>query len=76
MHGLESQAARLPQEMKTADTNSDNILTLTDQQYFEERKLLLEARQRGYQRAEQMITGGATGALVWSNASTPRWASC
>ena len=66
MHGLESQAARLPQEMKTADTNSDNILTLTDQQYFEERKLLLEARQRGYQRAEQMITGGATGALVLS----------
>ena len=65
MHGLESQA-RLPQEMKTTDTNSGNILTLTDQQYFEERKLLLEARQRGYQRAEQMITGGATGALVLS----------
>ena len=66
MHGLESQAARLPQEMKTTDTNSGNILTLTDQQYFEERKLLLEARQRGYQRAEQMITGGVTGALVLS----------
>jgi hypothetical protein len=35
-------------------------------EYFEERKLLLEARQRGYQRAEQMILGGATGALVLS----------
>ena len=46
--------ARLPHEMKTADANSGNTLTLMDQQYFEERKLLLEARQRGYQRAEQM----------------------
>ena len=49
-----------------ADTNSGDTPTLTNQQYFEERKLLLEARQRGYQRADQMITGGATGALVLS----------
>ena len=49
-----------------ADTNSGDTPTLTDQEYFAERKLLLEARQRGYQRADQMITGGATGALVLS----------
>ena len=48
------------------DTNSGDTPTLTDQEYFAERKLLLEARQRGYQRADQMITGGATGALVLS----------
>jgi len=39
---------------------------LTTEEYFEERKLLLGERQRGYQRAEQMVTGGATGALVLS----------
>ena len=50
----------------SADTNSGDTPTLTDQEYFAERKLLLEARQRGYQRADQMITGGATGALVLS----------
>ena len=52
--------------MKTADANSSNTPKLTEQQYFEERRLLLEARQRGYQRADQMIVGGATGALVLS----------
>ena len=61
------QAARLPHEMKTADANSSNTPKLTEQQYFEERRLLLEARQRGYQRAEQIITGGSTGALVLSS---------
>jgi hypothetical protein len=35
-------------------------------EYFEERKLLLDARQRGYQKAEQMIMGGSAGALVLS----------
>ena len=29
--------------MKAADTNAGNTPTLTNQQYFEERKLLLEA---------------------------------
>ncbi len=53
--------------MKTADANSGNTPKLTEQQYFDERKLLLEARQRGYQRAEQIITGGSTGALVLSS---------
>ena len=52
--------------MKAADANSGNTPDLTNEQYFEERKLLLAARQRGYQRADQMIVGGATGALVLS----------
>ena len=52
--------------MKTTDANSGNTPELTNEQYFEERKLLLAARQRGYQRADQMIVGGATGALVLS----------
>jgi hypothetical protein len=39
---------------------------LSREEYFAERALLLEARQRGYQRAEQMVMGGATGALVLS----------
>ena len=52
--------------MKTTDTNSGNTPKLTNEQYFEERKLLLAARQRGYHRADQMIVGGATGALVLS----------
>ena len=52
--------------METADANSGNTPPLTNQEYFEERKLLLGARQRGYQRADQMIVGGATGALVLS----------
>ena len=52
--------------MKAADANSGNTPELTNEQYFEERKLLLAARQRGYQRADQMIVGGATGALVLS----------
>ena len=52
--------------MKTADANSGNTPPLTNQEYFAERNLLLGARQRGYQRADQMIVGGATGALVLS----------
>ena len=39
---------------------------LTRAEYFTERQLLIEARQRGYQRAEQMVIGGATGALLLS----------
>lgn len=39
---------------------------LTRAEYFAERGLLIEARQRGYQRADQMVVGGATGALVLS----------
>lgn len=39
---------------------------LTRAEYFAERSLLLQARQRGYERAEQMVVGGATGALVLS----------
>ena len=53
--------------MKTADANSGNTPKLTNEQYFEERRLLLAGRQRGYQRADQMIVGGATGALVLSS---------
>ena len=60
------EAARLPHEMKTADANFSNTPKLTNEQYFEERRLLLAGRQRGYQRADQMIVGGATGALVLS----------
>ena len=41
---LAEQAARLPHEMKAAAANSGNTPKLTNQQYFEERKLLLEAR--------------------------------
>ena len=52
--------------MKTADANFSNTPKLTNEQYFEERRLLLAGRQRGYQRADQMIVGGATGALVLS----------
>jgi hypothetical protein len=39
---------------------------LTREEYFDERKMLIEARQRGYQRAEQIVMGGATGALLLS----------
>ena len=39
---------------------------LTRDEYFRERELLIDARQRSYQRAEQMVTGGAAGALVLS----------
>lgn len=39
---------------------------LSRAEYFSERQLLIEARQRSYQRAEQMIVGGATGALLLS----------
>jgi len=43
-----------------------SAVSLTRAEYFDERRLLLEARQRGYQNIEQMVTGGATGALVFS----------
>jgi hypothetical protein len=39
---------------------------LTREEYFAERELLIDARQRSYQRAEQMVTGGAAGALILS----------
>lgn len=39
---------------------------LTRTEYFAERALLLEARQRSYERAEQMVAGGAAGALILS----------
>lgn len=35
-------------------------------EYFAERKLLIEARQGAYQRTDQMVLGGATGALLLS----------
>lgn len=41
-------------------------LDLEREEYFAERRLLLEARQRGYQAVDQMVTGGATGALLLS----------
>jgi hypothetical protein len=40
--------------------------SLSREEYFAERRLLIEARQRGYQRVDQMIIGGATGALLLS----------
>lgn len=39
---------------------------LSREEYFAERALLIEARQRGYQRAEQLVIAGAAGALVLS----------
>jgi hypothetical protein len=39
---------------------------LSRQEYFAERQLLLEARQRSFQRAEQLVVGGSTGALLLS----------
>lgn len=41
-------------------------LDLDREEYFAERRLLIEARQRAYQRADQMIIGGAAGALILS----------
>ena len=35
-------------------------------EYFAERKLLIEARQRAYQRGDQLVIAGAAGALVLS----------
>src|SRR5262245_37057894 len=49
---------------KTADADTDN--GLSREEYFAERSLLIEARQRSFQRAEQMVMGGATGALLLS----------
>lgn len=39
---------------------------LTADQYFAERALLIQARQGAYQRTDQIILGGAAGALVLS----------
>lgn len=39
---------------------------LTREEYFDERDKLIQARQRAYQRADQMVVGGATGALLLS----------
>ena len=49
----------------TRVASSDDGLLSRDE-YFAERRMLIDARQRCYQRAEQMVTGGATGALVLS----------
>ena len=43
--------------MKTTDANYGNTPELTNEEYFEERKLLLAARQRGYQRADLAYDG-------------------
>lgn len=40
--------------------------SLSREEYFAERQLLIGARQRSYQRADQMVVGGATGALLLS----------
>ena len=58
--------------MVSTDAKDDPEVTtsstqhLTRAEYFAERGLLLQARQSGYERAEQMIVGGATGALILS----------
>jgi hypothetical protein len=44
----------------------ESASNLTREEYFAERRMLIEGRQRGYQRAEQMVIGGATGSLVLS----------
>ena len=49
---------------KAADTNEDD--GWSREEYFAERNLLITARQRSFQRAEQMVAGGATGALLLS----------
>jgi hypothetical protein len=43
-----------------------NDAALERAEYFDERKMLIDARTRGYQRVDQMITAGAAGALVLS----------
>jgi hypothetical protein len=48
------------------DRSNSSLLDLTREEYFAERRLLIDARQRSYQRAEQMVVGGATGALLLS----------
>jgi hypothetical protein len=50
----------------TSATPSPALPNLSREEYFDERRLLLEARQRSHQAAEQMVTGGATGALLLS----------
>lgn len=63
-----SREAHVSRKNKSASEVPDDSgdCDLSRDEYFAERKLLLEARQRGYQRAEQMVMGGATGALVLS----------
>lgn len=39
---------------------------LDREEYFDERKLLIEARQGAYLRTDQMVIGGATGGLLLS----------
>lgn len=41
-------------------------------EYFEERKMLIEARGRGYQRLEQMVSGGAAATLIFSITSSDK----
>ena len=54
-----------PKRVKPQD-EAESEPALSRAEYFSERQLLIEARQRSYQRAEQMIVGGATGALLLS----------
>jgi hypothetical protein len=58
--------SNLPEGLSIPTGPSQPTLDLTREEYFAERQLLLEARQRSYQRADQMIIGGATGALLLS----------
>lgn len=51
-------------EVEESDNPAEGPLTRDE--YFAERKLLIEARQQAYQRADQMVIGGATGALLLS----------
>lgn len=55
---------RRPQQ--ASRDNPSGPYPLTPEQYTSERSLLIEARQRAYQRTDQMITGGAAGALLLS----------
>jgi hypothetical protein len=61
---IENRPVTSPNTFATTSTSSAPILSR--EEYFAERQLLIEARQRSYQRAEQMIVGGATGALLLS----------
>ena len=45
---------------------------LTRSEYFEERKMLIEARSRGYQRLDQMVTGGAAATLIFTLTSSDK----
>jgi len=56
----------MSEAIQSAPESSESISELTREEYFAERRLLIEARQRAFQRAEQMVVGGATGALLLS----------